>query len=94
MARRLCHSNQVSRYFALMATSRIVVCAIGFALTLTTPALSLFIMGLWMHEQGAKQLLCMRIRKLSLCMFSKLVAVPLIMVGLANGMNLNDEAGR
>ena len=55
---------------------------------------SLFAMGLWMHGQGTKQLFSMQMRKLSLHMISKMIIVPLIMVGLAKGMKLNNEAGR
>ena len=54
---------------------------------------SLFSMGIWMQSQG------MRLFKIStvsmiLCMVSKLIIVPLVMVGLAKGLNLSDEAGR
>ena len=55
---------------------------------------SLFTMGLWMHGQGVRKLFSARIPRLSLFMLSKLVVVPLIMVGLAKGMGLDDEAGR
>ena len=56
--------------------------------------LSLFSMGLWMHGEGCRRLFSMRIFKLTLYMTSKLFIVPFIMVGLATGLNLNDEAGR
>ena len=56
--------------------------------------LSLFTMGLWLHSEGLVKLLSMQIRTLSLYMISKLIIVPLIMVGLANALKLDDEAGR
>jgi predicted permease len=54
---------------------------------------SLFAMGVWMQAEGKK---IFRIPVLSaiLFMLSKLVIVPLLMVGLAKAVNLNDEAGR
>ena len=54
---------------------------------------SLFAMGLWMHKQH-RTVLSMHVLKLSSYMLSKLVLVPLIMVGLAHIMKLSDEAGR
>lgn len=55
---------------------------------------SLFAMGLWMHGQGKQKLFSVGLLKLSMFMISKLIFVPLIMVGLANAINLNDEQGR
>mmetsp|Transcript_3811 Transcript_3811/g.6601 ORF Transcript_3811/g.6601 Transcript_3811/m.6601 type:complete len:426 (-) Transcript_3811:24-1301(-) len=55
---------------------------------------SLFAMGLWMHGQGTRKLFSIGIFKLSMFMVSKLILVPIIMVGLANAMRLNDEQGR
>ena len=57
--------------------------------------LSLLAMGSWMrtqHFQSSSQ----RISVLKLCFFMvfKLIAIPLLMVGLAHTMRLNDEAGR
>ena len=54
---------------------------------------SLFAMGLWTHEQHMT-LLSMHVLKLLLYMLSKLVIMPLTMVGLAHLMKLSDEAGR
>jgi hypothetical protein len=51
-------------------------------------------MGLWLYSEGLVKLLSMQIRTLSLYMISKLIIVPLIMVGLANALKLDDEAGR
>ena len=55
---------------------------------------SLFAMGLWMHGQGTRKLFAVSLPKLSMFMISKLIIVPLIMVGLASAMRLNDEQGR
>lgn len=55
---------------------------------------SLFAMGLWLHGQGTQKLFAVGLPKLSMFMISKLIVVPLIMVGLANAMSLNDEQGR
>lgn len=57
--------------------------------------LSLLAMGSWMraqHYQSSSQ----RISVHKLCFFLvfKLIAIPLLMVGLAHTMRLNDEAGR
>jgi len=60
----------------------------------TVSPVSLFAMGLWMHGQGTRQLFSVGIFKLSMSMVSKLIIVPLIMVGLAKGLRLSDEAGR
>jgi len=57
--------------------------------------LSLFTMGVWMHGQGIRRLLFqVPVATAVLCMVSKLVLVPLVMVGLAYGLSLDDEAGR
>jgi predicted permease len=54
---------------------------------------SLFAMGVWMQSQG-KKLFHIPALSAVLFMLSKLVIVPLLMVGLAKAANLNDEAGR
>jgi predicted permease len=54
---------------------------------------SLFAMGVWMQSQG-KQLFQISLFSASLCMLSKLVVVPLLMVGLSKAVNLNNEQGR
>jgi predicted permease len=55
--------------------------------------ISLFAMGVWMQNQG-KELFQIPWQAAVLSMLSKLVIVPLVMVGLAKAMRLNDEAGR
>lgn len=55
--------------------------------------LSLFTMGVWMQDEG-RQLFQIPLLSAVLYMLSKLFVVPLIMVGLAKALNLNDEAGR
>ena len=60
----------------------------------TVSPVSLFAMGLWMHGKGARKLFSIGLLKLSMFMISKLIVVPMIMVGLANAMGLNDEQGR
>jgi predicted permease len=55
--------------------------------------ISLFVMGVWMQNQG-KALFRIPWQAAVLSMLSKLVIVPLVMVGLAKAMGLNDEAGR
>lgn len=54
--------------------------------------LSLFAMGAWMHS--VKNLV--KLPKLKICLFmlSKLIVIPLIMVGLSNLMEFDNEAGR
>ena len=54
---------------------------------------SLFAMGVWMYGEG-RRLLQVGVLEITLSMLSKLVIVPLIMVGLAFAMNLDDEASR
>jgi predicted permease len=54
--------------------------------------ISLFSMGLWIHSQ--QNLMLIPLHKLSLYMISKLIIIPLIMMGLAMGMNMSNEAGR
>ncbi|KAL7543661.1 hypothetical protein ACHAXR_013347 [Thalassiosira sp. AJA248-18] len=56
--------------------------------------ISLVAMGVWMHGQGTRRLFAMQIRKLSLFMISKLIIVPLVMVGLSKGLKLENEGGR
>ncbi len=57
--------------------------------------LSLLAMGSWMYGQLYPSS-SHRIPILKLCFFMilKLIAIPLLMMGLAKGMKLNDEAGR
>lgn len=55
--------------------------------------LSLFAMGVWMQAQG-KKLVSIGLVEIFLFMLSKLVLVPLLMVGLAFAMGLDDEGGR
>jgi len=55
---------------------------------------TLFAMGIWMHGKGMREMFSMRMSRLAMFMLFKLIVVPLIMVGLANGMNLTNEAGR
>jgi predicted permease len=54
---------------------------------------SLFAMGVWMYESRAK-LFLVPIPTAGLFMLSKLVLMPLLMVGLALAFNLDDNAGR
>ena len=54
--------------------------------------LSLFSMGAWIHSK--RQLMLIPLPKLCVSMASKLIIVPLIMVALAKGMDMNNEAGR
>lgn len=54
--------------------------------------LSLFAMGAWMHSQ--RKLILIPIPNLCVAMVSKLIVVPLLMVGLAKGMKLNNESAR
>jgi len=57
--------------------------------------LSLFAMGLWMSAQGLHKLVfAAPLYKLALSMLSKLVLVPLLMVGLAKAMALDNQMGR
>ena len=54
---------------------------------------SLVAMGVWMQRQG-RNLFQLTPAAASLYMFSKLFVVPMIMVGLAKGLDLNDQTGR
>lgn len=54
---------------------------------------SLFAMGVWMYNEW-RRLQEVGLLQILLSMLSKLVLVPLIMVGLVLVMNLNDEASR
>ena len=54
---------------------------------------SLFAMGIWMAEQG-KKLVRISLKEAVLFMLSKLIIVPLIVLGLAKAVNLEDEPGR
>jgi len=56
--------------------------------------LSLFTMGVWMQTEGMKQLVLISPKALTLFMFSKLVLVPLVMLGLAKALKFDDETGR
>lgn len=61
----------------------------------TVSPLSLFTMGIWMHAQGIHHLLFpIPPPMLALYMLSKLVLVPLLMVGLAKMLSLQNEVGR
>ena len=57
---------------------------------------SLFAMGVWMQDSGIRKLVfSVPIHTTVIYMLSKLVIVPLIMVGLASAINLGDDnAGR
>jgi predicted permease len=50
-------------------------------------------MGIWMQDQGGS-IITVGFKELTLFMLLKLVLVPLLMVGLANALQLNDESGR
>ena len=50
-------------------------------------------MGVWMQDQG-KAMFKIGIPTAVLSMLAKLVAVPLVMVGLAKAFKLSDEDGR
>jgi predicted permease len=54
---------------------------------------SLFAMGVWMQAEG-RRLVRLEPWLMVLCMLSKLVLVPLVLVGLAKWFGLDDEAGR
>jgi predicted permease len=54
---------------------------------------SLFTMGVWMQDQGRKLFLIPPL-SVVLYMLAKLVVVPLIMMGLALAVNLDDNSGR
>ena len=60
----------------------------------TVSPVALFAMGLWMHGQGFQKLFSIGLTRLSFFMIVKCILVPLIMVGLAKGMDLDDQAGR
>ena len=61
----------------------------------TVSPLSLFTMGVWMYAQGIHRLLfAIPPPKLALYMLSKLVLIPLLMVGLAKMLSLQNEVGR
>ena len=47
-----------------------------------------------MYGKGMRKLFSIGLLKLSMFMLSKLIVVPMIIVGLANAMGLNDEQGR
>jgi predicted permease len=59
----------------------------------TVTPLSLFTMGVWMQQQG-KHMFKMNPWYALVCMISKLILVPLIMIGLAKSLNLENEPGR
>jgi len=54
---------------------------------------TLIAMGVWMEHQG-RNMFQLTPTAASLYMFSKLFVVPMLMVGLAKGLDLNDTAGR
>jgi predicted permease len=61
----------------------------------TVSPLSLFAMGVWLQGQGIQKLLFSAPPLiLTLYMLSKLVLVPLLMVGLAKMLSLQNEVGR
>lgn len=61
----------------------------------TVSSLSLFAMGVWLQGQGIQKLLFSAPPLiLTLYMLSKLVLVPLLMVGLAKMLSLQNEVGR
>jgi predicted permease len=61
----------------------------------TVSPLSLFTMGVWLQAQGMRHLLfSIPPPMLALYMLSKLVLVPLLMVGLAKLLSLESEVGR
>lgn len=59
----------------------------------TVTPLSLFTMGIWMASQGRKMFQMNPFSALA-CMVSKLILVPLIMLGLTKALGLEDEPGR
>ena len=59
----------------------------------TVTPVSLFTMGIWMQDQG-KGLFKMNPLVAVGCMVSKLILVPLVMVGLAKAFDMDDEPGR
>eukprot|EP01083_Nonionella_stella_P112077 329282_1 len=59
----------------------------------TVSPLSLFSMGIWMQSQG-RNILSAGLYRLTMFMIAKLVLIPLVMVGIAKALHLNDESGR
>jgi predicted permease len=59
----------------------------------TVSPIALVAMGVWIQAQG-KKLIRIPLVSAILYMLSKLIVIPLIMLGLALLFNLNDEAGR
>jgi predicted permease len=59
---------------------------------------TLFTMGVWMQQRWKRSdirlLRCHAASSMALLMLSKMVLMPLLMVGIAMGFHLNDEAGR
>ena len=55
---------------------------------------SLVAMGVWMHTKGSSKLFGIKPLKMSFYMLAKCFVVPLLMVGLAQLMQLNNEASR
>ena len=47
-----------------------------------------------MYDKGTRTLFSIGLFKLSMFMLTKLIVVPMIMVGLASATGLNDEQGR
>mmetsp|Transcript_8511 Transcript_8511/g.16039 ORF Transcript_8511/g.16039 Transcript_8511/m.16039 type:complete len:405 (-) Transcript_8511:111-1325(-) len=54
---------------------------------------SLFSMGIWMQMQG-RNLVSIGIGEITIFMISKLIIVPILMIGLAKAFQLDDEPGR
>ena len=65
---------------------------LGYLGQITTP-LSLFAMGIWMHHQG-RNLVRIGFVELFIFMITKLIIVPMIMIGLAKALSLDDKSGR
>ena len=91
--------SKAGKYLRCPADENCILCLDWISLLLgwlgdCVSPVSLFTMGLWMHGQGIRKLFAAQLPRLSLFMLSKLVIVPLIMVGLAKGLGLHDEAGR
>jgi predicted permease len=55
--------------------------------------LALFSMGVWMQSQG-RAIFCLSIPQAVSWMTARLVLVPLVMLGLAKAVNLDDQSGR
>jgi hypothetical protein len=61
----------------------------------TVTPVSLFAMGVWMGlPSSVHKLLSLPLERLLICMFSKLVIVPVVMIIVARGLGLDNRAGR